>query len=171
MNNNELYHYGILGMKWGHRKAQPISAERKRYNSAKDAKKSARKEYNKAFNKAYGYSSRHPISQYIGKKAKTESSKRWGEAQTKAKASAKADQRYKEAKRNLKASTPYKTERNRQKKHVVTKNAIRIGSVAANRYLSMHQVTRNGKAFRVSPMVTKTINTMLDYKYYKDSYK
>lgn len=144
MNEKILKHYGVLGMKWGHRKAQPISAARRSVNSAKDAKRSARKEYTKAFNKAYGYSSRHPISQYVGKKARAESNKRWGEVQTKAKVSAKADQRYKEAKRNLKASTPYKTERNRQKKHVMTKNTIRIGSAAVNRYLSNHQVTRNG---------------------------
>jgi hypothetical protein len=171
MKENELYHHGVLGMKWGRRKAQPVSAERRRYDAAKDAKKSARKEYTKAFNKAYGYSSRYPISQFTGKKRRAESNKRWGEAQTKAKVAAKADQRYKEAKRNLKESTPYKTERTRQKKHIATKNTIRIGSAAINRYLSNHQVTRNGKAFRVSPMVTKTINTILDYKYYKDSYK
>lgn len=66
MNNNELMHYGIRGMKWGKRKAQPANDVQR----ARAAYKKANKEYSKAYDSAYGYSSRHMVSQFVGKKAK-----------------------------------------------------------------------------------------------------
>lgn len=39
MNSNELYHYGVLGMKWGKRKAASYEAVAKYYNTRIDAKK------------------------------------------------------------------------------------------------------------------------------------
>ena len=44
--NNELYHYGIKGMKWGVRKDPGVVSARQNYKQAKKA-------YNKAFNKWY----------------------------------------------------------------------------------------------------------------------
>ena len=47
MNDNELKHYGILGMKWGRRKARVTSASTKRKRSmssdAKEAKRISKK--------------------------------------------------------------------------------------------------------------------------------
>lgn len=79
-----LAHYGVKGMKWGHRKALPISAQRARYDAAKQQYKADKKAYSKSFDKAYSYSYRHPISQYVGKKQKAESSRRWEDAYNKA---------------------------------------------------------------------------------------
>ena len=82
--SDELYHYGIPGMRWGHRKARPLSAERSRYLNAKSQYKADNKAYSKSFNKAYSYSNRHPISQYVGKKQKAESNRLWEDAYDKA---------------------------------------------------------------------------------------
>lgn len=105
---NELYHYGTKGMKWGVRKYQNADgsltpAGEKRYGNdpvgrAKLNVKSAKKEYNKSFNKAYNYSSTHMISQYVGKKAKAESDRRWNDATDKGNKLNKAEAQYKKVK-------------------------------------------------------------------------
>lgn len=77
MYNNELYHYGVLGMKWGVRKDPEVRSTRKAYRSSKRA-------YNKAYRKAYNYSAMHPVSQFVKKsKHYAQSDKNW-ENETKA---------------------------------------------------------------------------------------
>lgn len=56
MNNNELMHYGVLGMKWGHRKANPYLTQMRnaklKYKSNKNRIDSAYTRAGDAYNKA-----------------------------------------------------------------------------------------------------------------------
>lgn len=110
-NTNELYHYGVKGMKWGVRKKRPENVERARtaLKSAKDArtaagvnKRIAQGQYNDAFNRASRYSERHPVSQFVSKKNRLESDKLWDEAENRGKASNAADRAYKQANKKYK---------------------------------------------------------------------
>lgn len=97
---DELYHYGVLGMKWGKRKARPISDTRKKFDSAKKEYKQAKKAYNKSYNKAYNYSASHPITQWGGGKNRKQADANWDDAFNKAKAQNKARNAYKQAKKD-----------------------------------------------------------------------
>lgn len=101
-NDDELRHYGVLGMKWGHRRAVPTSSTYNKVQSTKSRYKQAKKEFNKSYNKAYNYSSAHPIGQYTNKKKKAESNRRWSDTYDKASALDKAKTSYKQAKNERK---------------------------------------------------------------------
>lgn len=102
MNEQELKHYGVPGMKWGHRKAQPTSvlSTRRRFDSAKTAYKDAKKAYNKSFDNAYKYSTTPRFT----KKGKAERDRRWDDAISKADKLNTAKNAYKQAKRERKTS-------------------------------------------------------------------
>lgn len=76
VNPNDIIHYGVLGMKWGHRRYQNkdgslTNAGKKRYRATRPDK--VRREMQKAVNKArgqrYGKSNRWMSSYGIGKKS------------------------------------------------------------------------------------------------------
>lgn len=123
--SDELMHYGVLGMKWGKRKAVPTSSTASKVQSTKAQYKQAKKDYNKAYNKAYSYSSRHTIGQFTNKKKKAESNRRWNDAYDKANAVEKAKTDYKQAKteRKDKINSIYNdATRRKAAKYVVDRN-------------------------------------------------
>ena len=99
--SDELYHYGVPGMRWGHRK-QTYSDSYNNVKSTKAAYKQASKDYNKSYREASNYSSRHPFSQYTNKKVKSKSDEKWDDAIDKAAKYNKARTDYKTAKKENK---------------------------------------------------------------------
>lgn len=108
-NSNELYHYGVKGMRWGHRKASyqntaartGNSALRQKYLDAKANKKAANKDYKKAFNKAYN---RSYDTYSLSKKRRQASNERWNDAAEKGAKSYEADQAFKQVKKERKTA-------------------------------------------------------------------
>lgn len=126
MNNyvivgGELYHYGVKGMKWGVRKAQPQSyLDRK-----KSAYKTAKKEYNKSFNKAYN---RAAAAYSPFKKHRQANDARWEDAANKAESLNKAKSDYKSAKKAAKAQKKWEKNVNKNWSEAYNRAADTVNS-------------------------------------------
>lgn len=118
--NDELMHYGVPGMKWGHRKAAPTtSVDRARANY-----RAARKTYNRSFNKAYNRS----LAAYSpSKKQRKANDARWDKAANDAKRLKEAKSVYKAEKKQFKSDV----ERYRKSKGVYDLNVNKNGAVIA----------------------------------------
>ena len=137
--NNELYHYGVKGMKWGvHKKRSETSVDR-----ARSAYKTAKKDYNKSYNSAYDYSRRYPISQFTSKKRRVESDRRWEDAQNKAKTLDSAKKAYKAEKEAVRALKKMENQKHKDFVKTRSKEILKGESVVAKMwdiYTGAHKI-------------------------------
>lgn len=107
-NPDELYHFGVKGMKWGHRKSLPTSSLRNQVDSAKTTYKNAKKAYNKSFNDAYKYRAE---AYSFSKERRKANDARWAKTQVDANKlnSAKADYKKAKLERKQKIKNTYKS--------------------------------------------------------------
>lgn len=107
-DQDELYHFGVKGMKWGHRKSLPTSSLRNRVDSTKTTYKNAKKAYNKSFNDAY----KHRAEAYsFSKERRKANDARWAKnwANRNKLDSAKTDYKKAKLERKQKIKNTYKS--------------------------------------------------------------
>lgn len=170
-NSNELYHYGVLGMKWGHHKPS--------YDEARNNYKSTKKSYNKAFHKAYRYSERHPISQFTSKSKKQESDSLWKDALNKADSyvSAKANYKNEKSARKQALTSTYNTIKKESSVHdrLMYNDATRkkAAKYVVDRNMSMAEASNKAKgdAKRNTMLMLAAVGaTSAAYLYANDAY-
>lgn len=132
--NDELYHYGVPGMKWGRRRAIVTSSGSSNVARARTAYKSAKKQYNKDFNDAYNKS----IGAYSPfKKHRQASADRWKKANTSAEKMNKAKSDYKAQKEKGKAAIERAKAKYKAAKEKYTEDYDN-----ANAYSSTHMISQ-----------------------------
>ena len=144
----ELYHYGVKGMKWGVRKARPQGG-------------------------IFGGIGRPMDGNGWTPKLKSNGRSQYDEQRRMAKKLEKYTKSFGKpaAKKDHTVMDTYKAERKRQKRYLTTKRAVQVGRSMANQYLQSHNVTLNGKPLRVNSTAVAVVNSILDYKYMKDTFK
>lgn len=130
MYNDELKHFGVKGMKWGHRKKYYDSdGNLNRLGKARQEYKTAKKEYNKSFNTAYNRSA-SPIPYALTKKGRAKTNESWDKVQSDINKYNDAKKEYKSAKQEYKDNKPKMTDKQ--------KTAIAVGAAAAGTALAAY---------------------------------
>lgn len=138
----ELYHFGVPGMKWGRRKVKSSgNADVDQMYQKKAAYKQAKKEYNRSFNKAYN---RSVAAWSPSKKHGQANDDRWDDTFDKADQLTKAKNEYRTSKRAVKnnaqaksALTKYRAERiaTFATKGAIAGATITVGAVAVQKIM------------------------------------
>lgn len=156
VSESELYHHGIKGMKWGHRKKIDYAGEGV-------VSRQKKKQPRSGINPNAGKST-------LGTSA---NARKMGSDLSKAMDIARKtiQKGVNKAKNKNNDKSPYQQERNRQRKHIAAKRAIDIGSRFVNEYTKRHDVSINGMHAGIHDNVKAIVNKLLDYKYMKDTFK
>lgn len=137
---NYLCHFGVPGMKWGHRKASydtpKMSSSKRALYDAKANKRIANDEYNQAYKKA------RTITGAYGKNANANAK----ELERSAKAADKADSDYKSAKKAYNQTDEHK---NNVKKAAIAGAAVAGTALAAYGTYKLVKVMQNKKALEL----------------------
>ena len=134
---DELYHYGVKGMRWGHRKKYyNADGSLNRLGQARQNYKTANKAYNKSYDNAYNKS----IGAYSPiKKHRQNAQKRWEDVYEKGQARDKAKKAYKAEKQAYKNSPEGKAAAEKRKK------AIKAGAAVAGTALAAYGAYKASK--------------------------
>ena len=163
MNEYELYHHGVKGMKWGVRKKRPSNSivSRKR-NKSDDLYDEARKA-----ERSGNLIKSHRLKNEADRRADRERSGMANIDDTIDSVKRAVDK----LKNKKQGKSEYRKERDRQNQYLFTKRAVDVGTALANKYLKDHDTTLNGRPLRVTNKAKAVVNTMLNYRYMKNTLK
>lgn len=146
-HSDELYHYGVKGMKWGHRKKYYNSdGSLNRLGQARQNYKSAKKAANRAYDKAHNYSAFHPVSQFVRRKNIDKSNALWKDQHNKEAAADKAKKEYKKAKQEYKNSPEGQAAAAKRAKALKVGAAVAGTALAAYGAYKFHNFIRDKNA-------------------------